>query len=151
MSLWMKLWNVLYVLLCIVKLVMTRVEIRNVVTVDKNLICLFTLKKSKFKMMNLNMKIHHKNDINSGCVSLKIVGRWYMKECEMKLSLEIRLYIQDVRLMLYIYDCTNWSYKTVYYDIMLNQYYMKLNHVHYISHRNLHFILLMWRWMDCIF
>lgn len=147
----MKLWNVLYVLLCIVKLVMTRVEIRNVVTVDKNLICLFTLKKSKFKMMNLNMKIHHKNDINSGCVSLKIVGRWYMKECEMKLSLEIILYIQDVRLMLYIYDCINWSYKTVYHDIMLNLYYMKLNHIHFTSRHNLHFTLLMWRWIDCIF
>ena len=150
----MKLWNVLYVLRCIVIRVMIDVRTTDVLSVDKFPICLLCVscKKRLLKQtMNLNMKIHHKNDINSGCEWLKKVGRWYMKECEMKLSLEIRLYIQDVRLMLYIYDCTNWSYKTVYYDIMLNQYYMKLNHVHYILHRNLHFILLMWRWIDCIF
>jgi hypothetical protein len=127
------LWNVLFVLLYIAKTVMMYVKIINVVTAVNNLIYSFILKKSKFKMMStVWVKIHHKNDINFGCEWLKIVGRWYTKECEMNLNLEIRLYIQDAKLMLYICDCTNSFYKIVYYRIMLNQYYMTLNHKLYI-------------------
>ena len=63
---------------CIVILVMIDVGIVDVRNVDKFPICLLCVscKKRLLKQtMNLNMKIRHKKDINSGCVLLKIVGR----------------------------------------------------------------------------
>ena len=81
------------------------VKTKGAVTADKNQIYL-SIKKSQLNMTSLKMRIRHKTDTNSGWPRLMIVDKRYIEGC-VRSDLETTLYIQDVRLMLYIYDCIN--------------------------------------------